>query len=118
MKVTVAPDVSTRQNGFAVNTDDRATVAAYRVELDHYYEEISQYQGLEPDQVMMSISGISARLTGIRAELQRSGSQRGNKLRTAEVDPLLTALDLQFRIASRIQAIREFDLRMAGGAPC
>lgn len=86
-----------------------------RKELDGYYTGMRQYAQLEPDQVLLDLSGIAARLTEIRAFLVRDNSQQANALRTKEVDPLLAQIDVQFKLHSRVQAIREFDLKMTGG---
>ncbi len=56
-------------------------------ELDSYYVKLMEFETSEPDEVLAAVSAMSARLTGIRAELQRAGSQRANHLRTKEVDP-------------------------------
>lgn len=106
-----APEVS------AVPNDERGALQAYREELDVYYRTLRSYEGFEPDLVLASISGIAARLTEMRADLHRSGSARAKAFRCNEVDPLIESLDFQFKVHSRLQAIREFDLRMTGGAP-
>jgi hypothetical protein len=85
-----------------------------RQELDGYYAGMRQYPQLEPDMVLLDLSGVAARLTEIRAFLVRDNSQQANALRTKEVDPLLAQVDVQFKIHSRVQAIREFDLKMTG----
>jgi hypothetical protein len=123
MKFVVQPETVVANGVAPANTSeapvhpDDAPLLKFRSELDRYYAEILSYQGMEPDQVMISVSGISARLTGIRAQLCRSPSQRANRLRTSEVDPLLEQLDLQFRIHSRLLAMRQFDFEVTRGAP-
>lgn len=94
---------------------DRTCVAACRAELDLYYDEIVKYQNMEPDQVLLSVSGLTARLIAIRADLLRSGSVRANRLRTTEVDPLLDHLELQHKIHSRLIATRQLDWDMSKG---
>lgn len=84
------------------------------LELDDIYELLPKFPTYEPDQVLLLISGWLARLTGIRAELQRSETTRANKLRTKEVDPLIDALDQQFKIHSRLIAMRELDFKVSG----
>lgn len=88
-----------------------------RGELDTYYEQIKGFRDQEPDSVLVIISGISARLTGMRADLQRQGSASANSLRTKEVDPLIDALDFQFKIHSRLLSVRQLDWEMTRGAP-
>lgn len=84
------------------------------VELDDIYAALPDFPNMEPDQVLLFISGWLARLTGIRAVLQRSGSTRANSLRTKEIDPLIDALDQQFKIHSRLIAMRELDFKVSG----
>jgi uncharacterized small protein (DUF1192 family) len=119
MKLVVEPE-TTHVNGVAVasRTVDPTPLLRVRAELDQYHAEILNYAQMEPDQVMISVSGISARLTGIRAEISRTGTQWANRLRTSEIDPLLAQLDFQFRVHSRLLSVRELDQRMAGGQPC
>jgi hypothetical protein len=52
----------------------------------------------------------------MRAQLQRSNTQRSTALRSREVDPLRDELDLQFKIHSRRIALMEWEARLAGGA--
>lgn len=94
----------------------RSPTFTVQQELDGYYKRMQQYPSMEPDEVMLDLSGIAARLTEIRSQLVRDGGQRTNALRTREVDPLLEQIDLQFKLHSRIQSIREFDWRMTNGA--
>lgn len=84
------------------------------LELDEIYSEIAGFPGMEPDQVLLSCSGWLARLVGIRADLQRSGSHRANALRTKEIDPLMEGLDMQFKIHSRLISVRELDFKVSG----
>jgi hypothetical protein len=93
---------------------ERSRLAAFMAELDTIYAALPDFPNMEPDQVLLFISGWLARLTGIRAELQRSGSQKANMLRTKEVDPLIEALDSQFKIHSRLISMRELDFKMTG----
>lgn len=94
---------------------DRGDYDQIRAELDAYYVRMKQYPELEPDQVMLDLSGLGARLTEIRAQLVRDNSQRANALRTKEVDPLLGQIDLQFKLHSRIATIRQFEWDIAKG---
>jgi hypothetical protein len=105
---------STLLNG-RVNGDDRIAVAAYRDELDDYYRQIVQFREMEPDLVLLTVSGISARLIAIRAQLVRSSSQRANKLRTSEIDPLIDHLKQQAQLHSRLITMRQLDWQLSGG---
>jgi hypothetical protein len=70
---------------------------------------------MEPDQIMVTLAGISARVIEIRANLVRREDRISQKLRTMEVEPLVDECDRQFKLWSRIQSIRELDWKMSGG---
>lgn len=93
----------------------REYIEILREEFDGYYQIIKSWESAEPDVVLQQASGISARLTEVRAMLLRDRSQRANRLRIDEVDPLLEQLEFQFRLHSRLHAIREHDFKLAGG---
>lgn len=84
------------------------------LELDDIYANLPGFPGMEPDQVLLMCSGWLARLTGIRADLQRAGTAKANALRTKEIDPLIDALDQQFKIHSRLISMRELDFKITG----
>jgi hypothetical protein len=86
-----------------------------RKELDGYYETIVQFPEMEPDQVLLAVSGISARLVYIRAQLLRSGAMKAQKLRTSEIEPLIEHLERQFRVHSRLISMRQLDFQLSGG---
>lgn len=85
-------------------------------ELDGMRSVVVDYVNRDPSDVLLSISGLSGRLTEIRADLQRSSSQMCTALRTREVDPLREELELQFRVWSRRIALLEWELKLSGGA--
>jgi hypothetical protein len=110
---TVPPTPATGSM-IASTRDERSWLAGLRAELTQYYAAVRAYDSWEPDQVLLSISGIGGRLIEMRADCIRDGGARATALRTKEIDPLLDHLDFQFKIHSRIVSIREFDLKLAG----
>jgi hypothetical protein len=90
-------------------------IEPYMVELDGMRARIVGFVDEDPSDVLAAISGVSGRLAEMRAQLQRSNSQRASALRVKEVDPLREELDLQFRVWSRRIAVMEWELRLAGG---
>ena len=84
-------------------------------ELSTFYKRIQTFDCLEPDQVMVNLAGISGRACEIRAQLVRKEDRISQKLRTMEVEPLIEECDRQFKVWSRIQAIRELEWKMSGG---
>lgn len=98
-----------------VNGDERILIQQILAELDVYYTAVKEFAEEEPDIVLQQVAAFSGRLCEIRARLQRIGSVRANQLRTREVDPLMEQLDFQFRIASRLISMREFEFKASGG---
>ena len=76
--------------------------------------DLKQLGSLDIEEVFLRLAAITARLTEIRIHLHRVDSRRFTALRTREVDPLLDEADRQFRIFSRLQAVRTFEFEMAG----
>src|SRR4051812_39893942 len=84
-------------------------IDAVRHELDGYYGEMKDFAGCEPDEIFMKLAGWSARASEIRSQLVRQEGRRAQALRTREVEPFLDEIDRQFRLHSRVQAVREWD---------
>jgi hypothetical protein len=98
-----------------VHADERVALQQYLAELDVYYQALKVFAEQEPDMVLQQVAAFSGRLCEIRARLQRMGTTRANQLRTREVDPLMEQMDFQFRIASRLLSMREFEFKASGG---
>ncbi len=109
------PVLSRPSAPWAPDQNERSVLQAYLAELDMYYEAVKGFADEEPDLVLNQIAAFSARLTEIRARLNRSDSAKANQLRIKEIDPLMTQLDFQFRLASRRISSREFEFRLSGG---
>lgn len=89
-------------------------MATIRDEIDTYLCQLKQLGSLPTAEVMLQLSAITARLTEIRTHLYRSDSRRFTALRSREIDPLLVEADRQFRLHSRVQAIRSFEWDVSG----
>ena len=109
-------ELESRRPPGILNTSDSSLVRAFMPELDQMRAQVAQFTEKDPDEVLLTISGLSGRLAEIRAQLQRSNSQRCTALRTREVDPLREELDLQFRVWSRRIALMEWEAKLSGGA--
>lgn len=94
---------------------EHGLVLRYQAELSEFYAKVADFHRQDSAAVLRTISGIAGRCTEIRADLHRSGSARANKFRTSEVDPLLDALDLQFKIHSRLISVNQLDWDMSKG---
>lgn len=87
-----------------------------RREIAEYHEANQKFGGMEPDEVLHMISSITARLSYLRDRLMSDGGQQANRVRTHQLDPLMSNLDLQFRIHSRLLTARQFDYEVTRGA--
>lgn len=95
--------------------DETSLVASVRAELVDYYKLLQRFGALQPDEVLLQVSSITARLVYLRALLISTGAQRANRLRSQELEPLTENLDLQFRIHSRLFAMKQLEVEMVRG---
>ncbi len=101
---------------FSSNFDlSNEELAALRAEVDEYFSLMKRFHEMEPDEIFMKLSSITARAAEIRIALVRRESRRCTALRTKEIDPLIEQVDRQFRMWSRILAVKEIDVRLSGG---
>jgi hypothetical protein len=91
-------------------------IRAWRAELDSYFARMRNFAALEPDEIFKELSAMSARASEVRGYLVRSQTRLSNTFRTQEIDFFLTEADRQFKLYSRITAIRTLDWEMARGA--
>lgn len=116
----VYEDTTTRTDGLYRNLlEDRSAavntwVSDIQVELDDYLTRLRDLNSLPPVEVFQALSAISARLAEIRNRLIRTDNRRFTALRTKEVDPLIDEVDRQFKFHSRIQAVRDSEMRLSG----
>lgn len=89
-------------------------ILGWQQELDEYFTEMKELHGYEPDQVFMRLAGWSARASEIRSQLVRAEGRRAQAFRTREIEPFLDEIDRQFRLHSRVQSVREWDLKLQG----
>lgn len=91
-------------------------IDAWRAELDEFYASMQQFESYEVDEIFMRLAAFSARASEIRTNLVRMQSRASNALRTQEIDPFLTECDRQFKLWSRIQAVKTLDWEITRGA--
>lgn len=91
-------------------------VRAWRSELDSYFARMKDFSVIEPDEVFRELSAMSARVSEIRGYLVRSQTRLANTFRTQEIDFFLQECDRQFKLYSRIMAIRTLDWEISRGA--
>lgn len=99
----------------APTADEGALRQEYLAEINVYIASMVHWHSREPDEVLLACSAYSARLSEMRIHLQRRNSAMCKQLLNREVDPLLSQIEFQFRVHSRLLSTRELDFRMAGG---
>lgn len=95
--------------------DEHRLRQEYIDEINVYVASMVHWHDMEPDEVLLACSAYSARLSEMRVHLQRRNSALCKQLLNREVDPLLSQIEFQFRIHSRLLSARELDLKMSGG---
>lgn len=100
---------------FVLADAPKTGIAAWRSEIDGYFETMRKFEGMDISEVFMSLAAFSARASEIRTLLVRDQSRASNGFRTQEIDPFLNEVDRQFKLWSRVQAVTELELRLAGG---
>jgi hypothetical protein len=83
----------------------------FRKEIIGYLEQMLDFKTLDPLEVLILIGGYSARASWMRGRLIRSGSKIADNFRIKELDPFLGEVDRQFKVWSRIVAIREAEYK-------
>lgn len=87
----------------------------WRLELASYLAEMQKFDGMDTTEVFLRLSAFSARAAEIRFSITGGESRRMHAFRTQGVDPFVEECDRQFKLHSRIQAIREMEFRISGG---
>lgn len=83
-------------------------------ELDRYLEVMQKFWQMEPDQVLITISAITARCTELCIHLHRVEHLRTYKrLRTMQAERIILEADRQFRLHSRLIEVRRQDLELS-----
>lgn len=80
-------------------------------EIDMMLRAVRGFWDMEPDQVMRMTSAMSARCTELGVHLHRlEGKREWKQIRTMQTERLLTELDRQFKVASRMLEVRRQDI--------
>lgn len=83
-------------------------------EIDLMLRTVRSFWELEPDQVARLIQAMSARCTEMCIHLHRlEGRREWKQVRTQQVERLLTELDRQWKLASRLIEVRRQDIDLA-----
>jgi hypothetical protein len=82
-----------------------------RLELDSYFEMMSDFRSYDTVNILMDISSMTARASYIRTKIVTCQERPVQNFRTKELDPFIYECDRQFKIWSRLITLRnmEFD---------
>lgn len=94
-----------------------SSLAAVRQEVEDLFNDMRTFHVREPDEVMRTVSGWSARFTELKVRIRRVEDvhREWRVFREREVEPILEELQQQYVIASRLLSVRELDYRMSAG---
>lgn len=87
----------------------------WRAEIADFYSTMRVFNDADPTEVFMQLSQFSGRASEIRSKLTEHEGRREANFRIKVIDPFIEECDRQFKIHSRLQAIREMDAKLAGG---
>jgi hypothetical protein len=84
-------------------------------EIDLMFRAVRGFWDMFPDQVMRMCSAMSARASEIYVHLHRlEGRREWKQIRTMQIDTLLSELDRQFRIHSRLVEVQKLEAFQEG----
>ena len=104
MKLTLEEATKTERKTVA-----RVDKEAFRKEFDEYFEIMTTFPGMDPSEILMTISAFSARASQIRMHIVRDEDKLLGLFRTREIDPFLQECDRQFKIWSRLVSIKQIE---------
>jgi hypothetical protein len=83
-------------------------------EIDLMFRTIREFHSMEPDQVLILSSAISARASEMSVHLHRleNKHREWRQIRTMQVNVVLAELDRQFKDHSRLIEVRRQDLEL------
>jgi hypothetical protein len=97
------------------DSNERMVLAGFERELDEAMAELKKFSGMDPGEVLLSLSSWHARAFEMRTRIQRSSSRRADAFRTRQLDPFMDACEFQFKIHSRLHSVRQFDWDLSKG---
>ncbi len=90
-------------------SSETSAIRGFQDELDSYYASMRAFSDRDVVDIFQAVAAFSARACEIRSGLVRHESRRAAAFRTRELEPFLEACDFQFRVFSRIQAVRTME---------
>lgn len=99
----------------SINRNERG-LDGLRAELADFYVQMRDFPGRDISLVLAEIAAMSARASEIRHWTIQGETRPEAAFRTKQLDPFLDEVDRQFKVWSRVQAVRamEWDMTRAG----
>jgi len=90
-------------------TGGQVLLDGWRTEIDGYFEIMRDFPNLSPQDCLVALAAMSARVSEIRTQIVRLKTTRLEKFRTQEVDFFIAECDRQFKIWSRLISVAKFE---------
>ncbi len=87
----------------------------WRKEIGDYYQQMKVLVDVDPREAFQHLSQFSARASEMRSIISVQEDRREASFRIKIIDPFLEECDRQFRVLSRIHAIRQMEWDMSKG---
>jgi len=97
----------------AAGAEDR--LIAWRREFAEYYHTMKNFDVMDVVDTFLHLSQFSARASELRSQLGTTETKKEASFRIRIIDPFIEECERQFKIHSRIQAVKEMDAKLAGG---
>lgn len=91
------------------------TIAAWRQEISDCYQVLKVLVDMDVNDAFRTLSQFSARASEMRSLIVLREGREQAAFRIKVLDPFLEECDRQFRVNSRIQAVKEMDAKLSGG---
>ena len=95
--------------------DASPSLESWRKEIGQYYQIMKVLVDEDPREAFQHLSQFSARASEMRSNIAIQEGRREAAFRLKIIDPFLDECDRQFRVLSRIHAIRQMEWDMARG---
>lgn len=92
-----------------------AALAGFQQELRSYYQSIRGFSQCDISEILLTLAGCNARAAEIRDGLVANESRRAAHFRTRQLEPFMECLEFQFKVFSRLQAVRQMEADFTRG---
>lgn len=88
-------------------------LSSWREELNSYWDEMLTFEKVDNlEWILRRLSAYAARAGFMYSKTVRSANKQVSDFRTKEIDKFLSAVELQFKIYSRVESVRKSEWEM------